>query len=242
MATVLDALIEPALKELGVLGASETATAGEAADALAALNRMVDAWPAETLLNVSFKEPTKTFTMTASVATYGVGPTGGVVLTVRPPTIAHVTVIDTAATPDIEYPLTELTDDQWAAIPQKLLTSTMPQAWYYNPTFPDGTLHLYPVPTGANLQGAIYAQDPTVVFAATSTTVSLPPGYLRMIVKNLALELAPSYGREVSPVLFKQAAESMATVKRQNTRPADMEFEAAALCQRGGGYNIYTDS
>jgi hypothetical protein len=64
-----------------------------------------------------------------------------------------------------------------------------------------------------------------------------------MLSKNLAVELAPSYGREPSRTLLLQAADATAVVKRANKRLSDMSFDAGALIQgRGSGsYNIRTN-
>ena len=158
----------------------------------------------------------------------------------RPVFIDHVHLVDTAPTPDLETPLTMLTESAWAAIAIKDLTATRPTSWYYNPTFPSGALNLWPIPTQSNLRGVIYVPTQLSTFASLSDTVSLPPGYERMFVKNLALELLPSYGRQPSPALVQQASESKATVKRANRRLADLSFPASALIGNAGpaGWDI----
>jgi hypothetical protein len=236
MATVND-LINTALKEINILTASETASTEEVADAFAALNRMIGQWQIENLLIYAFRDPAPTFVMTPNQATYSIGPTAftGVVIPVRPGTIDHINVVDTSPTPDIEYPLESYTPDAWAAVPSKLLTSFRPLGYYYSPTFPDGTLHLYPVPTGTTLQGVLYVLEPVTTFSSVATTVSLPPGYEEMLVTNLALRLCSSYGKQIDPTLFGRAQEAKTLVKRSNSnRLSDMSFEAGALVGNGG--------
>jgi hypothetical protein len=155
--------------------------------------------------------------------------------------IDDVRLVNTAASPDMETPLRRLTDDDWERIAQKDLTGTQPSAWYYNPTHPYGSLRLWPIPTGSNLQGAIYVPTQVSTFASLDTVVSLPPAYERALVKNLAVELCPSYSRVPNPLLVKQASDSLATLKRANHRPTDMLFENAALIGTArGGFNIRT--
>lgn len=235
MATVLT-IVSQALRELNVLAAGETPTADEAEDGRIALNDLVDQWAAEELQIYSTTRTT--WSLVSGTAAYTVG-TGGTVNIVRPVYIDHVDFIDTTADPDLEYSsLTRLTGDDYSRIAQKALTSPQPQAWYYNPTFPLGTLTFWPVPTASGLQGAIYAPTAVPEFAALTTTVSLPPGYRRMIVKNLALELAPSYAKtQVNPLLVKQAGEAIASVKRANTQLMDLSFDPGSLIQGTGRFS-----
>ena len=229
MATVLDS-ITAALKEIGVLAVGETPSSEDSADALAALNRLVDQWAAERLQ--LYTTTRTTWTITSGTQDYAVA-SGQVVNVARPVLVDHVHFIDTAPAPDIEYPLTSLSEDGWSSIAQKALTSPFPEAYYYNPTLASGLISLWPVPTSTTLQGVLYAPAAIAQFAALTTTVSLPPGYARMIVKNLALELLSSYGRKPDPALVEQAANSKAIVRRANRRPADLSFETGL----GGGGN-----
>lgn len=234
MAEVRD-IVTAALRELGVLAAGEVATADEANSGLEELNRLVDQWAGERLL---IHRVTRTTWTISATQNYTVG-TGGTVNVVRPVYLDHVNLIDTSADPDQETPLTPLTDDGWAAITQKAATATQPTNWYYNPTFPLGTLSLWPIPSSATLQGALYAPQQVSEFASLDEVISLPPGYRRMLVKNLARELAPSYGRALHPELKEEAIESKATVKRNNFRPSDLSFDAAVL-GGSGSFDIYT--
>lgn len=159
----------------------------------------------------------------------------------RPVFINYVNLVDTSQTPDLETPLIPLTEDGWASVNQKAAESTQPTHWYYNPTYPFGTLTFWPVLTGTTLQAAIYAPEQVQSFSTLDDTVSLPPGYERMIVKNLAVELCPSFERQPSALLVQQAMQSLGAVKRVNRRVADLSFDAAALVGRPSAYNIRTD-
>ena len=236
--TALD-LITASLKDIGVLAATETAPAGDAADALDSLNALIDQWKAERLQ--IFTVTRTTWTISASDGEYTVG-TGANVNVDRPVFVDHVNYIETSTTPDTETSLIALTEAAYAGIQQKALTATYPTHYYYNPTFSSGlaTLTLWPTPTATTLTGALYAPTPLAELAALSTAFSLPPGYERMIVKNLALELVPSYGKVADPVLVRQAMDSMAVVKRANFRLADLSFGSDVPGMRGGYYDVQT--
>src|SRR6266550_5750010 len=133
--TVAD-LIEAALKRISAIQANETPSAEDQADAFLRLNDLVDAWQTERL--TIFTVTRTTFTITSGTRDYAIGGA-------RPTFIDSVSYIDTSATTPTETPpLGLLTDEQFAAWPQKTATSSAPIAAYYNPTFPTGTLSLLP--------------------------------------------------------------------------------------------------
>jgi len=233
--TVLD-VVTGALQEIGVLAPEEVPTLSDATVGLRALNDLVDQWAAEKLQ--SYTVTRTTWTIVSLTRDYTVG-TGGDVNIARPVYIEHVNFEDTTPTTPIERELNLLTEDAWSRIPHHTLESPFPTSWYYNPTFPLGTLSFWPTPTDSNLLGVIYAVTAVAEFAATSTAVALPPGYRRMIVKNLAADLCSSFEREPTPSLIRDADESKGVVKRANKRLMDMSIEIGALGQGGGfSYDI----
>ena len=227
MADVRD-IVTDALRELGVLAATESAPADEANHGFIAFNRMIDGLAAEELA-VYHTERT-TFTLVAGTQDYTLG-LGGTINIPRPVYLDHLNYAITSITNPIEFQLQPLTDDAWSRLPIKSLPAPMPTMWYYNPTFPLGTIQLHPIPTRSDLQGVLYAPQAVAEFAALSDVVSLPPGYRRMLVKNLAVELSPSYERPVSPDLAKQADLSKGVVMRANKRIMDLQMDAGALIQ-----------
>jgi len=236
MATVQDT-INQALRKLGVLAEGETPSAAMSADALVALNNLMDQWATERLAIYSVVRTT--WAIVAAQASYTVG-TGGDVAIARPVEIDAIKYQDTTGT-DTEYSLGRLTDAGYRAVVQKDATATLPSTYYYNPTYATGTLYLFPVPTSATLEGVIYVPTAVTEFALTTTTVALPPGYKQFLSTNLALDLAPEYNRQVHPALVRAAQESKETVQRANFRMMDLSVDAGALQGGGGSYSIYTD-
>lgn len=257
MATVRD-LIEGSLREIGVLGEGQTATASQAWEAIQRLNRFVERLSLERL--TIFRVERTVFTIVASQTTYDVGaitgykspPQSGPDTQVyRPIFINDVRFKDTTGDPDFEMPLRKLTDDAYAAISMKDLTSTYPQAWYYNNKYPNGELIFWPIPTSTTLNGVMYVPTsfhgfgsgtPTIAQASTilADDVELPDGWEEMLTTNLAVLLCPSYERAPHPVLMQAAQESLAAIKRANRRDREMSFEPGALIQSGTPrYDIY---
>jgi hypothetical protein len=158
----------------------------------------------------------------------------------RPVYVDHVNYIDSNNNDELEITLQPLTDDAWSALRLKPQTSPLPIYYYYNPTFPYGSLNVWPVPNQSGLTLVVYAAYPITKFASTTAAFYLPPGYERMIVTNLALELAPEYGAQPSPLLMQQAQDSKETIKRSNVRVADLRYDAALLGGGGRRYDIRT--
>lgn len=215
-----------ALQDLMVLGANETMSAADGALALSKLNMLLDQCTSESLM--LYSEVRTLWTITANDGSYTVG-TGGNVNVARPTYVDFVNYVDTSQNPDLEIPLIRLTDQAYAAIQQKSLTSNLPNYYYYNLTYPLATVELYPIPTSSTLQGAMYARAQVGEFASLNVSVSLPPGWRRFLVTNLALELAAAFEREPSKVLVRNAMESKATLQRSNLRLTDAVLDSGAL-------------
>lgn len=220
-------VIDDALKEIGVLAAHETATGQDATDGQRKLNQLIDELASERLIIYTITRTT--WTIASGTGQYDVA-TGGDVNIVRPVFLQDdaVKFQDTSLSPTTEFDLGKLTEVDWQRISQKTQTATYPAHWYYNPVYPTATLDLWPVPTSSTLQGVIYAPTAVTEFSALTDSVSLPPGYQRMLIKNLALELAPSYRAPVDPLLLRQASEAKSRIKEMNTRLRELDFEAGA--------------
>lgn len=228
MATIGD-LITEALQELGVVEAGGTPTGNDSALGLRKINDLIDQWAGERLM--MFTVTRTTWSITASDATYTVG-SGGNINIPWPTYIQHVQFIDTSMDEPQEFPMNPLTDDAWAAVAMKGLTSEYPTCWYFDSAYSSGlgTLNLWPVPTSSTLTGVIYAATQVSEFSALTTPVALPPGYRRMIVKSLVCELAPAFGRSGAVQLTQEHAKDAKTsVQRQNVRLFDMSIDRGAL-------------
>ena len=176
----------------------------------------------------------------ASQASYTIG-TGGNINRARPTSIDRASVLLTSLDPDVEVPIEVLSQQKWEDLSVKPLTSTIPTAIYYNPTYPLGTVHVYPIGTDATISLVLYIEEPLTSLALLATVLAFPPGYQRMLEYQLALELAPGYKVQVDPLIMKAAQESIASVKRKNLRVPELRCDAGAIMNssfsRG---NIYT--
>lgn len=202
--------INRALRLLGVLAEGETPSASESADALMALNQMLDSWSTERLS--VFATGDQTFVWPAGEATRTLGPTGDFVGT-RPVLLDDSTYyVDAQGT---SHQIQIINEDQYNAIAVKTVTSSLPQFLYVNPTNPNLTMSLYPVPS-QDLTWHFVSASPLAEPVSLATTLAFPPGYLRAFAYNLALEIAPEFGVEPSQDVRRIAMTSKRDIKRIN--------------------------
>lgn len=226
-------LIIASLRLLGAVAPGENVAASEAAEGLASLNRMIDSWSTEQLL-IYARNKEAPYTLTPGTATVTVGPSGNINVP-RPMWIETVTLLDAVA--NTEYPLDMLTQEQFASVCLKVQQTQYPAYVYDDGGFPLRTLTLYPVPSAAN-KLILYTMRPLSRIATIQDVIDLPPGYEDALVHNLALRLAPEYGRMSSPELQANAVETKAGIKRANHRTQLLRVDEAI--QSRGHYNIYT--
>ncbi len=88
----------------------------------------------------------------------------------------------------------------------------------YQPTFPLGTLWIYPNPS---IAGEVHLFTDLILseFPTLTTNVNLPQGYTRALKRLMSLELCPSWGKTPTNELKRQAAEARAFLKRLNASP-----------------------
>ena len=206
-------LIDRALRLNGVIASGQSPTATETADALIALNAMLESWQTDKLNVYAFVDTA--IALTAADASYTVGPSGDFNLTPRPSKIEQCFI----RISNFDYPVKLVESEEWFAIVDKTTTtSDIPTKAYYEPSLPTGTLLLWPVPNTANSLH-IVTWTSLVTLASAATAIALPAGYERAIVYNLAVETAPEFGAHVTREIAKIAAESYAAIKRMNHRP-----------------------
>lgn len=100
----------------------------------------------------------------------------------------------------------------------KGVSGPWPTVAAYQPTFPYGTLWIYPNPSQA---GEVHLFTDLILsqFATITANYNLPQGYTRALKKLLAVELAPSYGKTPNPLLLKQASEARSFIRALNSEP-----------------------
>lgn len=226
-------LIRTALRTLGVLASGETVPADQAQDGLETLQALLESWSLERLLIYVIERVDVELRGSQQVYTWG---PGGDIDQPRPLRLqgAVLHVLDEGQ----EWPLEVWTQPQWEAIGLKTLVSTYPQGVYYQPTYPVGTLQVWPVPTHWNWLGLL-PWVPLPVPLTLDTALIFPPGYQRLLTAGLTVELAAEYGKDPAASTVAILTQAMSTVKRHNVRLTPLSGDPA-LQSAGGTFDIFT--
>ena len=233
MTTTAGDQINGALRLIGQLAEGETPSAATSADALTAMNQMLDSWSSERLSVFSTQD--QTFTWTQGLRSQTLGPTGDFVGN-RPVLLDDATYFRDPSN-NISFGIKIINQQQYDGIAVKTVTSTYPQVLWINMDMPNVSMYIYPVPTKA-LEWHFISVTELVEPATLATSLIIPPGYLRAFRFNLACEIAAEFGVEPPPSVQRIAMSSKRNIKRINN-PDDvmsLPYSIVATRQR---FNIY---
>lgn len=215
--TVRDILTR-AMRAARVLGAGEAMDADDAADALLSLNQMLDSWQAERLFVYAVVE--RQFPLTAGLGVYTLGPAA----TFTAPRPVRVEWAFTRDAQNYDRGMQIIDDGRFAAITLKTLGNTFPEALFYEATYPNGVVNLWPLPPAA-LTLHMGCWEVLTQYAGLNDLVQLPPGYEDAIVYSMAERLAPEYGKEATAAVVRIGAKARATVQQNNLPEAFVSCE-----------------
>ena len=231
MTAVID-VIASSLRIIGSASLGETIGAAKLANGLSAMNQMLGGWSAQP--NSLYFVTEDTHTLVASTGSYTIG-SGGDIDTTRPIKILNAFVRDSTS----DYSLELIDRAKYDSIVAKGSTG-FPQYLYYEPSMPTGTIYLYPEPSSA-YELHIKSLKPFSSSYAATDTFALPPGYEEAIKFNLAIRLAPEYGRAVTQEVVALAVSTLNFIKTQNSATRVKQIRSNPF---GGGFNedIESDS
>lgn len=233
MATVGD-IIDAAARKITVQNMNAT----ENADAIEALNDMLGQWSASPkAVNAPTRE---TFTITSGTASYTVG-SGATIDTTWPSKIISCFVRED----DDDKPLAVFSAKEYAFIGDKTI-SAKPAALYHERSYPSGTFFFWPTPD-SSYTVHLWSNKAFTTYSSTATTVNLPPEYIVAIKYNLAIELAPEFGKEPSQLVIARAASTFKTLANMNSHPVP-QVRTDVVCGTGcssaelfSGYDNFSD-
>lgn len=233
MATTAGDIITGALRLIGVVAEGESPSPESAADALSAMNQMIESWNTERL--AVFATEDQIFSWPATEISRTLGPTGDFVGN-RPILVDDATYFKDPST-GVSYGIKLINQQQYNGIALKTVRSTYPQVMWVNMTYPDVEMYIYPVPTRV-LEFHIVSVEQLSRPAILATNLTFPPGYLRAFRYNLACELAPEFGVEPSRQVQRIAMTSKRNLKRINN-PDDLMSIPYPIVGNRQRYNIY---
>lgn len=205
--TALD-IVKGALRALGAIASGETPTAGEITDGLEALNQLCKQWmggpnPIVPGLKMWLRE-TASLTLTAK-ATFALQSSGGD-CDIDPP--VGIIAINRKNTSDGETLLTKMTWAEYLALGNKAETGT-PTRYYYELQLDAGYLYLDYIPSDTTDTLEIAYHRLVKDFDAQTDVPDYPQYWYRALKFNLAVELAPEFGKPITPELQRNADHSL---------------------------------
>lgn len=222
--------------EIGAYSPGETLASAHQQLGLLRFQNQLNSWQADQLaLNLQTPLP---FTLTSGTSNFTVGPTGALVTT-RPSFINGINYLIPGTTPPTEVPLGPMDDDQYMALSQKTLGSSLPQLYHLNATMPNATIFVWPQVT-QSVGLVIYLDQGIDVPAALNTSVTGPQGYAEAFMYQLALRLCGPMARPIPDGLPEMAAAAYARMERPNIEPGLLGVDAALSPMGGSGFNILT--
>lgn len=231
------ALINSAMRLIGVVAPGEEPTISEANDALMVLNQMIDAWNADRL--AIFTTGSRDFPFVLGQQSYTLGP-GGDFDMQRPASIDSMSsILLTDPNNPVEVPIDMYTVDEWQnQVPVKKVDSSFPQICYDDGGFPLRVLNFWPIPTSQPNAVRIYSWEAIGAASSLNATLSYPAGYAEALRYNLAVRLSAEFGASVTPVVQAIAIESLARIKAMNAPLLDLRSD---LVPDPAGWNYKAD-
>lgn len=208
--------------DLGVGSPGEIPSASESTNMLAKLNQLIDSYSGSR--DMIYEIALARYALTANVGSYAIGLTAGAPFNVaRPVKVETASIVLTGiGVSGVTFPIKKIvTEEVWAAIPDRGAAGTVPDTLYVDPSVPNAALNLHPIPICVSATSLELGTWTAVQqFALLTSNLNLPPAYLRMLTLALEIEVGPTYG-QVNPVILQQRAtqlkEAVAIVRALNS-------------------------
>jgi hypothetical protein len=232
--TTVRKLLVGALRLINVVQANETPTADDMDITLEALEGMIDSWSNDDLMIYTMNP--YTFQTVSGQQDYTLGP-GGDWNTERPMQIQQAKWhYEAAGVQPVDMPIYLANDAQWASITIKSLQTSIPTVLYDNGNYPLRTISLWPIPQPAQ-PIILWLAQPLLNFNNLDEVITFPPGYIRALRYCLAVEIAPEFGKQLTPEIISIAGTSKAEVKTTNTVTQYQSFDQGMRGTSGIDFN-----
>lgn len=227
MATVSD-ILNLALKDAGVIGEGETASAETTQDAITTLNQMLGLWQVDSLSVYAQQE----ISFNASGAsTYTIGD-GATVDATRPVSIESAFYRNNG----IDYPITVLNDfTEFQSICSKTQSGD-PSYLFYRAAVPNGVIYLWPQPSSGTVHLTTLVDLPE--YTSVANSLSLPRSYELAVRSNLAVLLSATFGTALKPGVGALAVQSKKMLKRSNVRIPQLGMPCELIPHH---YNVFSN-
>jgi hypothetical protein len=239
-------LLSDALRDAGVLGEGQTASAEMMNAGFRRMNRMLAQWQRQRWLIWHLVDTAITATGALS---YTIG-TGQDFDMFRPDRLEDGCFVRNLVLPGpnpVDYPLRILeSHEDYNRIALKTMPS-FPQYIFYDSDFPVGRIYPWPVPQASIYEIHILTKAQLMQFGSLNEDVSLPPEYEAAIEWNIAYRERLAYPTADQAMLAHlqevkaQARASLNVIRGANFQVPRLQIPAELTRYRGANYNIYSD-
>ncbi len=164
------------------------------------------------------------------------------VVPTRPQNIIFAAFQPPSTTPTINLPLKIVTAWEYAQTRAQTIQSEVPSVLYMDNQYPVANIYLWTEPNmGGNLVLTVWNLLPS--FGITLDTVigsTFPPGYMRLLRYEIAMNIAPEYGKPIPMDVAEIAAQIKHNILVNNMDAPFSEYEIPG--QAGGAYDAITDT
>lgn len=216
MSIAITDLIAGALTEIRVKRAGDVVEPEVQADALQVLNDLLDELNTDTgglYADQFFTAPIIPNHQPHLIGAAAYTP-DWTVATGRPTALKGANII---LTNNIRKPLDLLDAARWMRETAFAIVSAIPQGCYYDPTYPTGSVYLWPIPTVAYTFEAWLKV--LLVSVAATDTFDLPAGYQRLLTLMLAVEIAEHHGQTVTRGTLRKLERAWGAVAASTNHP-----------------------
>jgi hypothetical protein len=212
-----DDIIQEALEQLGIVGEGETPAAATITSCSRTLNMMVKAWEAQGIH--LWAQTTQTVTLVASQATYSLSPYA---LMLKQAWLRN--------TDNVDRPIKIDSLSNYNLIPNKTSTGKINRI-AYDAGLTTGTVYVWPTPDDATDVLHIKYLRKIEDFDSSSDNADFPQEWLLALALNLAVLLAPKYGKtlsKIAPDLAQNASIALTEMQLWDVENAKVRIAPAA--------------
>lgn len=202
-----DEFIAAALRKIRVAKRGFSVSAEDSENGLEALNAMLGNWSAQELMVPAVTR--ETLALTAGTNPHTIG-AGGTLNTAQPTDIIAATIRDS----DIDFPVRPYSVERYQWEDDKLATGR-PENLYFSRGASLGSIFFDLVPD-ANYVFILDSMKPLSRITDKTAEYSIGEEYEEAIIYNLAMRLAPEYGKEPSQAVVMIAENALRTIKTNN--------------------------
>ncbi|MCP3924923.1 MAG: hypothetical protein GY714_20280 [Desulfobacterales bacterium] len=225
-------ILDAAARKLGVIASGESLNSDEQPDALESLQVMLRSWAAEKL-NV-FSSVHEDHTLVGGTYEYTWG-SGGDINTARPHQVTGVSILDSSG---VTHKVDTISEGKYRSLALKTTTG---RPYYLFPLYgyPLVTISLHPIPVNAETLKleSLKPFTETSSFGTVNDTLQMPVSYEEPIIYNLAVRIAPEFGKSVSREVAAVASNSYDRITNRN---ASNQVEPVGITLPVNNYNRYS--